>query len=486
MVSPVIALRFRDTTPDVDTIQSHQHIIMRDGAVWWGWWKKDFEDDHSDFFKSLPEGEELEVLILDRSTQRMFRAISIAQQIGGGAEPDLGLVPSYYRDKAHDVFGWFLLASLEQIDYDDGIGKRFGDGTLVNLSDKQAEPTPAVVEDNSRSRKSSVLHLSDLHFGAHYGFLVQNSKPEVGDARGTLTDCILADLARIGLDGDISAILVTGDFTSNGDWSDKLVGDVVNELHALQKALGVDATHIIALPGNHDVQRYPEGAQINIAEISVNNQISYQHENQYRLFIDKLTNRSWREPLDYIQRVKLADADVIIAVLNSCRILATKWTEYGYVGPSGLDIIKALGNEPVEMPTFRLMALHHHLLPVTDVETPNEKGVTLSLDAAKLLDMAQEAKVHLAVHGHQHVPRLSRYQTIPLMGGASNPPMTIISNGSTGVSADRRPAAERNTYCVFSFTKNQVYLRMRELRSDRRSGAELYSGPLEAEPAFPS
>jgi predicted phosphodiesterase len=486
MVSPAIALRFRDTTPDVDTIQSHLEILKREGAVWWGWWKKGFEDDHIDFFKSLPEGHELNVLILDRSTQRMFQATSVAQQVGEGAKPDLELVPSYYRGNSHKIFGWFLLTSLEQIDYIDGIGERFGDSSLVDLSNTLAQPVLAVGEDSSRSKKSSILHLSDLHFGAHYGFLTQNSKPEIGDPRGTLTDCILADLARLGVDGDICAILVTGDFTSNGDWSDKLVGDVVNELQALQKALGVEATHIIALPGNHDVERYPEGVQINIAEISVGNQSTYRHEDRFRLFIDRLTGRSWKEPLDYIQRIKLAEADVLVAALNSCRILATKWTEYGYVGPTGLDIIKALGNEPVEVPTFRLMALHHHLLPVTDVETPNEKGVTLSLDAAKLLDMAQEARVHLAVHGHQHVPRLSRYQTVPLMGGTLNAPMTIISNGSTGVSADRRPAGERNTYCVFSFTKNQVLLRMRELRPDKRSGAELYSGPLEMDPALPA
>jgi hypothetical protein len=43
MAAPTIALRFRDTTPGIDTIAEHRELIARDGRVGWGWWKKTFE-----------------------------------------------------------------------------------------------------------------------------------------------------------------------------------------------------------------------------------------------------------------------------------------------------------------------------------------------------------------------------------------------------------------------------------------------------------
>jgi hypothetical protein len=70
MAAPVIILRFRDTTPGTDT--AHLELLDRQGAVLWGWWRKEHEVASA---VDVPEGP-LEVLLADRSTRRMFRAAS--------------------------------------------------------------------------------------------------------------------------------------------------------------------------------------------------------------------------------------------------------------------------------------------------------------------------------------------------------------------------------------------------------------------------
>ena len=83
MEPPAIALRFRDTTPGVDTIDAHKALLRREGAVWWGWWKKDFEDVDVD---SLTQsyGQPRQTLIVNRQTRRMFLAECRRWQPGGG------------------------------------------------------------------------------------------------------------------------------------------------------------------------------------------------------------------------------------------------------------------------------------------------------------------------------------------------------------------------------------------------------------------
>lgn len=483
MVASSVALRFRDTTPGVDTIELHQEILEARGAVWWGWWKKDFEDGHSDFFKNATE--EIGLLILDRSTSRMFLAHSRERMIASDDHPDLSLVPSYYHHSANEVHGWFNLISIEAVEYDEEVANRFGDGTAIVLEEAFEPAQSDEGNDRALTAQSSILVLSDLHFGPDYEFLKQGEVSPIGSEKRTLTECLVSDLRQKGLYDDIGAVMVTGDFTSNGKWEDQDIADIAGELNALATELEIDIRSFLALPGNHDGVRYPENWDGDVAKLAVDNQVSFKHERDFRFFLNHLQGRDIQEPLEYVERIRLKNADVLIGVLNSCRILATSWTEYGYVGRSGIETIRELGTQTVTRPTFRVLGVHHHLLPVNQVESPQKNGVTLSLDASKILETAQEVGVHVAIHGHQHMPHLARYQSFSLTGSRQSKGLTVVSNGSAGVSAKRRPGEERNTYCVITFSSDGVRLRMRELRSDSRPGSDLYDGELDAIPAMP-
>lgn len=483
MGAPAIALRFRDTTLGIDTIASHRKIIQAHGSAWWGWWKKNFEDGQEELLRQLNAKVPIRVLIIDRLTCRMFSGNVI--EVRPGAEGvDTERVPAYYKKQASRVHAWFRLTEISDIEFQEEIANRFGDLTLIDLGTTiNTSRDKKVAASAETPGKSSVLHLSDLHFGKDYGFIAQGARREIGDPKVTLTDCLVADLTRIKLLDDIATVVVTGDFTTEGDWSDTTRKIMLNEFEALRSALQLSAQQIVVVPGNHDVVRYSSSSQVDVVELTVEAQTTYQHEREFRTFVDELIGRSWKESLNYVRRFSLASCDLIFCLLNSCTIAPTKWTEYGFVGSSGLDAIASLRKEEISRPTFKVMALHHHILPVVDVDAPESRGVTLTLDASKLLDAAQEAGVHLILHGHQHFPRISNYRTIPLSPTPhSAPPTTpsaplcVVSNGSTG--GRRLPIGERNTYCVFTADENDISMCMRELKPSGKEGPTLFQGAL--------
>jgi hypothetical protein len=364
MAAPAIALRFRDTIPTVDTVNAHREVLRDRGSVWWGWWKKDFEEDHRALLKDLQANGSFVVSIVDRSTRRMLRADVSRLRIGRLEKEGLEFVPDYYLHYEERVFAWFLLASIKGVSFDNEVAARFGDHTLLSLKRAEDNRIEKLAADTSASNKSCVLHLSDLHFGSDYAFAAQREKLDIGDLRKTLTECLSADLKRIGQHDNIAAVLVTGDFTTGGDWQDGTREDVLQEFEALRAVLGLQPEQIIAVPGNHDIVRYPKGSSIDISAMVLNNQTTYQHEREFRTFVDELAGRNWKDSLNYVRRLRLKEADLLLCLLNSCTIAATEWTEYGFVGTSGIDAIGTLRDEPISRPTFKFIALHHHLLPV--------------------------------------------------------------------------------------------------------------------------
>jgi 3',5'-cyclic AMP phosphodiesterase CpdA len=488
MESPAIALRFRDTTPGIDTIEEHRAIRDTDGSVWWGWWKKSFEPDESEAVSAFfAKGGEAEILLLDRSTERAFRARCVGFATDPGAI-DLDRVPEYYRDYVGQIAGFFRLTAIEPRDYDHKIGEIVGERTLLWLDREVPEDrSPHVAAEAKAPGKSCILHISDLHFGADYGFRVQDSAVKFGSQVKTLTECLVADLTRLGLLDQIAVVVVTGDFITRGCWDNDVRKAALKEFRMLRAALGLKQEQIVPIPGNHDIVRYPPGL-VDVAQIiewAVKAQADTEHESDYRNFANQLCGRDWEESLNYVRRFEMGDVDLLICALNSCTITATHWTEYGFVGDGGIDALRQLNREAINRPTYKIAALHHHLLPVSVVETPTLDGVTLTLDASKILGAAQCAGVQVALHGHQHKAKIAIYQDVPLMQQAGGAPIHVISNGSTGVKQDRRPDNERNAYAILRLGKERTHLWLRELRTDGEPAGELFNGPLDLKPETP-
>nr|WP_236518594.1 metallophosphoesterase [Sandaracinus amylolyticus] len=458
----------------------HRKLIDNQGAVWWGWWRKNFEPEHTGLFERLENGGSGRILIVDRATSRAFRARFLQVRTSSSTVDDVR-VPAYYRSQKDRVAAWFLLASIEDTPFDRELGERLGETTLLPLDVSEASATPSTrVSLRPRSLgRSHILHLSDLHFGADYAFLPRGETSGIGDLRRTLTNCIVEDLSRLNRRNDIGLVIVTGDFTTRGDWTDKTRGQILSEMADLLNALGLQKEDLIALPGNHDIVRYRDGATVDVAKMAVSSQTDSQHEREFRMFLQLLTGRDIQNPLNYSQTSILSGIAVTVCALNSCSITSTQWTEYGYVGTGGLD---ALSVDPPHatdiVATLKIMALHHHLLPVAAVEAPRANGVSLTLNAVELLDKALETGVQLVIHGHQHQARVSSYGVLPMGDTPAREPLVIVSGGSSGAAAPRLPGAERNTYSLIGLDTKGVHLWIRELRPDAKPGATLFNAPV--------
>jgi len=482
MASPAIALRFRDTTPGVDTIAAHRELIAQSGRVGWGWWKKTFEPAETEKIITLLKDEkEIGVVLIDRSAERAYLCTCIGFAKSKFAEA--GIVPSYYRDDLDKTAGVFILQTIEDLKYDQALADAIREQTFLWIG-AVADPALGHIATAAEAPgRSCVLHLSDLHFGRDYGFRLQGEDVAIGDGRQTLTACIVADLDRLGLTSDIAAVIVTGDFMTHGDWAAAPRRAALAEFDALRKRLGLEKDQIIVVPGNHDVVRYSDPSTVNVRENAVEKQANYEHETMFRTFVDELIGRDWKASLNYVRRIHLGAADLDVCVLNSCTIAATEWTEYGYVGRNGLDAIADLAKQKAERPTFRFLAIHHHLLPVANVEAPKSKGVTLTLDASEILAAAQRAGVNVALHGHQHKPKIAMYHSLPLNGDSAGTPIHVIANGSAGAKNERLPPGERNTYCLFRLRADAIDMWIRELRLDAVAGAQVFHGALPITPA---
>jgi 3',5'-cyclic AMP phosphodiesterase CpdA len=481
MAAPSIALRFRDTTPEIDTITAHRALIASDGRVGWGWWKKTFEPaDPQKILALLRDKHEIGIVLINRTTERAYLCACI-----GFTEPhaaEAAIVPLYYRDHLKETAGVFILRSIDDMDYDKVLADAIRDQTFLWIGTVADPALGHVATAAEAPGRSCVLHLSDLHFGKDYGFRLHGEDVPIGDGRHTLTECIVADLERLGRTNDVAAIIVTGDFMTHGDWASAPRRAALAEFETLRKRLVLEKDQIIAVPGNHDVVRYPDRSMVDVRENSVEKQTNYEHETMFRTFVDELVGRDWKASLNYVRRIHLGEVDLDVCVLSSCTIAATEWTEYGYVGRNGLDAIADLAKQKVDRPTFRFLALHHHLLPVANVEALKSKGVTLALDASDILAAAQRARVNVALHGHQHKPKTSMYQNLPLNGGTTGAPIHVIANGSAGAKNDRLPPGERNTYCLFRLRADAIDLWIRELRLDAVAGAQVFHGALPTPP----
>jgi predicted phosphodiesterase len=345
----------------------------------------------------------------------------------------------------------------------------------------------------------------DLHFGRDFAFRPQGEKARYGGPR-TLTECLVNDLTFQGVVKDIAAVIITGDFMTAGDWSAAPVNAALAEFDALHKALDLTPQQIIAVPGNHDIVRFltdrlsakdaatSKESEAALISDAVDAQVDMKHEQPFREFVAKLTGRHEKASFNYVRRIELNDVDLLVCALNSCVISGkTNLIQYRYVG-DGKAAIKQLGQEELRRPTYRFLALHHHLLPVAAIEYPSSGGVSLTLDASEILPDGQRAGVNVVLHGHQHQPKVTEYRAIQLnrereSADENLKSLYVVANGSASVNSDnnhRIPPGYVNTYCLFKLTAEKIELVVREFRSDGGRVESQLDQALDSKPGTPT
>ncbi len=276
----------------------------------------------------------------------------------------------------------------------------------------------------------SILHLSDLHF---------TDRRELF----RFTDISAEDLAlRIvaPLSGPPDYLVISGDFTCDGDTSDfELAREFVK---CLLKRLKMKPGYLAMAPGNHDIRWERSGRPASEAE----------SRSPYRVFYRQLKQKEAVVDLnDFI-----VTEDLTLIALNSSSRESRELHGLGYVGEQQFTALwKAVQAQPTFNPASpRVAVLHHHLLPVTWTEPLSEDSKSsLTLDAEALQSHLLDAGFRVVLHGHQHQPFLRAISNPARTDMAS---LLIAGCGSTGSAQPKLGNVARNHYQMLHIRRNSV------------------------------
>ena len=480
---PAVLLRFRDVNPGINTIDEHRKMIREKNAVWWGWWRKHFEPDT---LKSLLTGNiaKSPIFIVDNSTARLFKCQCSKIVTTPLSQRELEKVPDYYRSQHLRVSAWFKFTEIRDCSKDYKNLTNIDQRTIYSLrrGKKPWTIAPLFETENLLFSSSStsleqihaptIIHVSDLHFGADHAFSRPSKAPGTGEAMH-LSTAIAEDVKKLRKSRDLDSppiICITGDLTTKGDWSNNTTQDATTGISALVSRLGAKATNLVLIPGNHDMERYQgDDPEFSDPSTFANPTVDYRHERSFRIFRRKATEEDSLQNLSMFRRFKTKIGfEVHVAALNSCRITATRFSEYGWIGQDEIDRVFEKFREFANKKAFRVLALHHHVVPVADVMRPETNGVTLTLDAGPLLKTAQRVGVRLVLHGHQHLSQMSKFSCAYLANGTwrglDGEDVFVAGAGSAG--SKSLPSGVLNSYTYVEFSRDHVEVRFRQLRSD--------------------
>lgn len=508
-------LRFRDLAGPVgSTISNHQEIIKEKGSVWWAWWSKPNENIPRDFFAELKqrikENGFIEVYLADSGRYLLYRAKVVEIQESPTKEhilsPVPDLTPEYYRKVPYKA--WFRFDTIEEIPQEcveselrkwsyDEIPGFTDDPFNLNYQDKQIFSLQEVLHRHHRTiyfiqpykpehkthlvetlpklqpknfikepifcRSSFILHLSDLHFGSGHGFATEEDFP----GSRTLARLIIDDLINETKMGRPGAVIISGDLTWQAqEYEFDLAFQFIDRLRS---EFSLEFYQFIIIPGNHDIKwiedpskKPMEGEKIKFPPVEA--------KKPFRNFYTKLFGIPPDESFCQGRRLLLNNyVTVDVIGLNSSELEQNHFAGYGFVGVEQLQkSFKSMGWEESEpRTTYRIVTLHHHLIPVIPEEEIKEynKNYSITLDAGNIIYECLSHEVDLVVHGHQHQPFTGAIMRA--QGGRKfnvERSLVVNSTGSAGAQKLFIPCG-KNFYTIYNFTYNQIEIRFR-MKSD--------------------
>jgi 3',5'-cyclic AMP phosphodiesterase CpdA len=445
-----IVLRFYDF--DYETIKEHLKIIDEKNFVWWAWWKKIQERWQGRALEEVASRCPIKIGLVNRTAKEFYEAKceKVVFETSGSRipSPDGEFTPNYYRHSIHPA--WFKISSIEKIGEDDFeryfaeipkgeptlfVVERKSSG-LVLLDEEVREPNTV------KTRGDAILHLSDIHFGEDHGYpSVTKKSPTTAYSLAHTIGAIVESLGGI----NIGMVVLSGDLLTRGDPEGYVVAQ--NFLNDLLVKLRLGKEHVIIVPGNHDIA---------ISDFQTA-PYQYEPEDPYRNFLKSFYGGGENRIERFQHFLSPAGWTMNFLSLNSSSIRKKDFMDYGYVGRDKYEpFLRILDNVNGERNAAELMAakvlnfvvLHHHILPVQDVDLPEpERPVSIMLDAGQLVSSFQSSNIHFVLHGHQHVPFIGSTARVRRLKGAwlgCETPLTVLGSGSSGAKVERLFNVMRN------------------------------------------
>jgi 3',5'-cyclic AMP phosphodiesterase CpdA len=465
----------------VNTVGLHSEISSERGYVWWGWWKKDDEPFNEQSLSNAAQtatASPIRIGLVNRKDGEFYVGVCSEIRTAPNADfklpcPEPDFCPSYY---ALDAFpAWFKFEGFEELALQD-FEAEFGeipqlDATLYEVEDR---PAPIEPEEPALRRRvtpqpnwrmepvetegSSILHLSDLHFGEGHGFPTERAQEGVDVDRYRLVDAIHEWIREN--DVSIGVVVISGDLISKGD--SRAFHEVGAFLEELLAGLGLGKDHCVLVPGNHDLWT-----------IGISNPTrTFHHQVGYTDFLRSFFLTDEHRELYYVRRYRVLKQDLpdyVFFALNSARLRSEALREYGYVERHRYKklfqfVNERLAEEKAERAILQFAVLHHHLLPVEEIDRPDEplplrsgdelpaRPKSLTLDSGQLIDEFQAQGIRFVLHGHRHMPFVGSTSSALRANQVRTPrQLHVLAAGSAGAKREWLPRTnDLNSFFVYT------------------------------------
>lgn len=492
-----IILRFRDMSI-FNTIDLHKQIIIDntdDPFVWWGWWAKPQEkvalEEIKTLSKKITAENPLTIYLFDSGKIKLHEAKCLAIEFSNGdflPAPDKTRTPDYYSQNEYMM--WFKLKEIS--DNISDIDSKLKEYSYIEINEHfVSHQSPFSMFDQKKiynakelfeqqrtiwyirtakrtdidreicsynpplesyenrfsiNKCRDILWLSDLHFSeTHHAFV-----EKVG-CDNKLDNLLNKRISCIG-GFTPSRIIASGDFTFSAETSEfKLAEDFFKNL---QSIYNVENSCLTFCPGNHDM-KYSVNPYKDDDEVVLN---FPEAKKNYLSFYVKVKGSQATEDMNSIQRFIIEGGKMIELIsLNTCILQQDKkhFKGMGFAGKNQLDGLESELKKSKNLNVFRILIMHHNLLPVTFCEEPKVNPIySILLDSEAVSQFCINNSVRLILHGHTHKNYFSKITR----KDKENQDITyyVIGLGSSGAIQDDLNDGSKNEFAELSLDKDKI------------------------------
>jgi 3',5'-cyclic AMP phosphodiesterase CpdA len=346
-------------------------------------------------------------------------------------------------------------------------------GVEVWIDRHLERPEPDTGDTASASARSRlIVHISDPHFGTSVrgGETVDMHRFFEGENTRNLVEELIAELQRADLarfSPEDVFIVVSGDLTYQASIVEFDL--VAKFLDGLCTGLGLERSHVIMVPGNHDVDWALSGID---RDRRFDNYLSFVRDFYQSDFDSRHPLLDWDFDISSPrpsanQLISFFESGNLIFVgLNSC-IYEDDQRHFGFIGRRQLDAVGELMKD-VDRDCIRVAVMHHHLHPFPELlESRDAEEVwtdsSTIRDAGYVEQRLEKLGFDLVLHGHKHKPQLRETLVRHAFSDdeAADRSLIISGAGSVGVNSRELEHSQSNHYALLEL-----------LRSKREVGAE--------------
>ena len=295
-----------------------------------------------------------------------------------------------------------------------------------------------------------ILQLSDLHFGESHFFEQTGNDPNSFSLAQSIEDALNRELGQL----EIDFLLLTGDYFSEDHGYD--LNFAVRGISNIIEVLNISPKNVICIPGNHDLT-WREDYQ--------SRPFNFYDRLVQQLDLHECSSEDFPSLSVFGCEGKL-DKPLVFAKLNSCMIESSNMAGIGRIGENQLRKLRNKLQEinPENNEIILIVALHHHLLPISPVELiwdpnhPTGQPIAKSshtVDAVDILTQLSELGASLIVHGHQHHAAVLNYSNLLVNKDVV---LNIVGSGSCGAKQTSGSTLNRQFF-LYEITSTNITLK---------------------------